>query len=104
MVRDFAGAVADCAYAGAAPAPPPPAAPAPAPLPLRLPAAERLVAIGDLHGDLDKARRAFRLAGLTDAADNWAGGSAVCVQVRAPRGGRRGRGGGWRGGGGAGRH
>jgi hypothetical protein len=33
-------------------------------VPTRLPAARRLVAIGDLHGDLAKARRAFALAGL----------------------------------------
>lgn len=64
-------------------------APAPAPvqpgkadLPTVVPAAERLVAIGDLHGDFGKARRAFRLAGLTDAEDRWIGGSSVCVQVR----------------------
>jgi hypothetical protein len=49
--------------------------------PTVLPAAARVVAIGDLHGDLDKARRAFRLAGLIDAADRWAGGAATVVQV-----------------------
>jgi len=51
-------------------------------LPTRLPAAARLVAIGDLHGDLPKARRAFRLAGLIDDQDRWAGGSTVAVQAR----------------------
>ncbi|GBF93820.1 hypothetical protein Rsub_06152 [Raphidocelis subcapitata] len=80
MLCSFVDHVVDCAYTGAAPAGPSSVAEAP-PLPLRLPAAERLVAIGDLHGDMAKARRAFRLAGLTDDAGNWAGGSTVAVQV-----------------------
>ena len=41
----------------------------------------RLVAIGDLHGDLDVTRRAFRLAGATDERDVWIGGSLVIVQM-----------------------
>jgi hypothetical protein len=45
------------------------------------PAPERLVAIGDLHGDLDAARRALRLAGAIDAADAWIGGKLVVVQT-----------------------
>ena len=49
--------------------------------PLRVPAAPRLVAVGDLHGDFMKAQRAFRLAGLTDDSDRWIGGETVCVQV-----------------------
>jgi len=46
------------------------------PLSVRIsrPAPERLVAIGDLHGDLEHARRALRLAGAIDARDHWAGG------------------------------
>lgn len=46
-----------------------------------LPATERLIAIGDLHGDIDKARRAFRLAGLIDENDRWSGGTTTAVQV-----------------------
>lgn len=46
-----------------------------------LPPVARLIAIGDLHGDLDKARRAFRLADLVDDRDQWIGGSTVAVQV-----------------------
>lgn len=42
---------------------------------------ERLVAIGDLHGDLDAARRALRLAGAIDAKDAWVGGKLVVVQT-----------------------
>lgn len=50
-------------------------------LPTRFPAAERIVAIGDLHGDLSAARAAFRLAGLIDDEDRWAGGTTVLVQT-----------------------
>jgi hypothetical protein len=46
-----------------------------------LPAVPRLVAIGDLHGDLRKARRAFRLGGLIDENDRWIGGTTTAVQV-----------------------
>ncbi|XP_059655257.1 shewanella-like protein phosphatase 2 [Cornus florida] len=45
------------------------------------PSPERLIAVGDLHGDLDKSKQALRLAGLIDASDRWAGGSATVVQV-----------------------
>lgn len=43
----------------------------------------RILAIGDLHGDLDQSRRALRLAGLlsSDGQDRWVGGNAVLVQV-----------------------
>ena len=44
-------------------------------------AAKRLVAVGDLHGDYDKTRRALRLSGLIDNADHWVGGNTVVVQV-----------------------
>ncbi|GIL76528.1 hypothetical protein Vretimale_6035 [Volvox reticuliferus] len=51
------------------------------PVPTAVPAAERLVAIGDIHGDYYKAVRAFRLAGLTDEHGRWSGGNTVAVQV-----------------------
>ena len=71
------------------PAPPPPApAPAPAPrctlapVPTKLPLQpKRLVAIGDLHGDLAAARAALRAAGAIDASDRWIGGELVIVQT-----------------------
>lgn len=45
---------------------------------IRYPAPERLVAIGDLHGDIDKARRALRLAGvLHERSEEWVGGETV---------------------------
>lgn len=45
------------------------------------PAPERIVAVGDLHGDLDAMRRAFRLAGAIDEKDGWIGGKLVLVQT-----------------------
>lgn len=52
-----------------------------APFALGLPAAPRVVAIGDLHGDLDATRRALRLAGAIDDTDHWIGGALVIVQT-----------------------
>jgi hypothetical protein len=49
--------------------------------PLRLPPAPRIVAIGDLHGDLGAARRALRLAGAIDERDRWTGADLVVVQT-----------------------
>lgn len=49
--------------------------------PFRFPAAERVVAVGDLHGDLASTREALRLAGAIDAEDRWIGGKLVLVQV-----------------------
>jgi hypothetical protein len=45
------------------------------------PAAPRVVAFGDVHGDLDATRRALRLAGAIDERDRWAGGALVVVQT-----------------------
>ncbi|CAN5777084.1 hypothetical protein BH23GEM9_BH23GEM9_25920 [soil metagenome] len=44
-------------------------------------AAPRIVAFGDVHGDLASARRALRLAGAVDEEDRWIGGSLVVVQT-----------------------
>ncbi len=52
-----------------------------APIPLRYPAAKRLVAIGDLHGDLAATRSALRAAGAIDERDRWIGGELVIVQT-----------------------
>ncbi|MBI4956073.1 MAG: metallophosphoesterase [Myxococcales bacterium] len=48
---------------------------------VRQPAPKRLVAVGDLHGDLAATRRVLRLAGVLDEADHWAGGDAWLVQT-----------------------
>jgi hypothetical protein len=50
-------------------------------LPCRFPPAARIVAIGDVHGDLEATQRAFRLAGAIDEEGNWIGGDLVVVQV-----------------------
>ena len=47
----------------------------------RYPAAPRVVAIGDLHGDFAAARRAFALAGAVDEDGRWSGGDLVVVQT-----------------------
>lgn len=41
----------------------------------------RVVAIGDLHGDLEATVRLLRLAGLIDSKQRWAGGDATLVQL-----------------------
>lgn len=47
----------------------------------RYPAAERIIAIGDVHGDLDAMRNALRGSGVIDEDDAWVGGKTVLVQV-----------------------
>lgn len=47
----------------------------------RFPAPARLVAIGDLHGDIEATRKALRLAGAIDQSDRWIGGELVLVQT-----------------------
>jgi hypothetical protein len=49
--------------------------------PFRFPQAPRVVAIGDLHGDLDATKRALRLAGAIDSQGRWSGGKLVVVQT-----------------------
>ncbi len=45
------------------------------------PRVRRLVAIGDLHADIDAARLAFQLAGATDRTGAWIGGDLTVVQM-----------------------
>lgn len=71
----FIGLVAACspgdpATAAASPA----AAPAPA-------TPSRIVAVGDLHGDLDNALAALALTGVVDAEGHWIGGTTTLVQT-----------------------
>ena len=68
---------------------PKPGAPAPKPEVAKValserssrPEAPRVVAVGDLHGDLDMARRVLRKAGAIDEKDAWIGGNLVLVQT-----------------------
>ncbi len=80
-----------------APAPPrevattPPAEAAPAPErtlppagerpPLRHPGGPRIVAVGDVHGDLDALRQALRAASLINDQDRWIGAESILVQT-----------------------
>lgn len=45
------------------------------------PPVPRLIAIGDLHGDVEAAQNAFEVAGLVDKHGNWCGKETVCVQI-----------------------
>ena len=45
------------------------------------PQPKRLIAIGDVHGDIEATRRALRLGGAIDEGDKWSGGDLVVVQV-----------------------
>jgi Calcineurin-like phosphoesterase len=75
------------------PSPPPPEpametpAPAPAaacnlaPIALRMPMPKRVVAIGDVHGDLAATRAALRAAGAIDETDHWIGNDLVVIQT-----------------------
>lgn len=47
----------------------------------RFAAADRVVAIGDVHGDLNATRAALKLGGVIDDKDNWVGGTTVVVQT-----------------------
>ena len=49
--------------------------------PTRYPAPERLVAFGDVHGDMQALQGALKLAGVVDEAGHWSGGKTVVVQT-----------------------
>jgi hypothetical protein len=49
--------------------------------PKRTPGAMRVVAFGDVHGDVAAAREALMLADVLDANDNWIGGTTNVVQL-----------------------
>lgn len=58
-----------------------PAAPAPSVALVRRPAAARVVAVGDLHGDLSATRAVLRAAKVLGDGDGWSGGATVLVQT-----------------------
>jgi hypothetical protein len=66
--------------ASPAPATEAPVAEPPAQPPSSLPAPARIVAIGDVHGDLRALEHALELAGAIDAAHHWTGGTMWVVQ------------------------
>ncbi|KAI0078752.1 Metallo-dependent phosphatase [Panus rudis PR-1116 ss-1] len=41
----------------------------------------RIVAVGDLHGDLPNAHKVLRMAGVVDEENNWSGGADIFVQT-----------------------
>eukprot|EP00188_Purpureofilum_apyrenoidigerum_P003269 Plantae.Rhodophyta-Purpureofilum_apyrenoidigerum.ctg33737.p1 GENE.Plantae.Rhodophyta-Purpureofilum_apyrenoidigerum.ctg33737~~Plantae.Rhodophyta-Purpureofilum_apyrenoidigerum.ctg33737.p1 ORF type:complete len:235 (+),score=49.79 Plantae.Rhodophyta-Purpureofilum_apyrenoidigerum.ctg33737:140-844(+) len=45
------------------------------------PEADRIIAVGDVHGDLSALRNALRLAKLIGTDDEWVGGNTVLVQL-----------------------
>lgn len=55
--------------------------PKPAPPKPRSPLPGRLVAIGDVHGDLQATRGVLQLAGAVGADDHWVGGDLTVVQT-----------------------
>ncbi|MRG97005.1 metallophosphoesterase [Polyangium spumosum] len=61
-------------------APTPTATAAPTPV-QRIAAPARIVAIGDVHGDLAATRAALRMAGAIDEKDHWVGKDLMIVQV-----------------------
>src|SRR5437868_5795043 len=54
---------------------------APATTGYKLPGSPRVVAIGDIHGDLTALRGALRLAGAIDSDDRWIGKDLTVVQT-----------------------
>ena len=82
LATTFLIGLAALALGACAPDQVPPETPAkPDPHATRLDAPERIVAIGDLHGDLSATRAALRLAGAIDSLDRWTGGELVIVQT-----------------------
>lgn len=53
----------------------------PVPPPAEIEAPARLVAVGDVHGDLDATLSVLQLAGLIDESGAWTGGETVLVQT-----------------------
>ncbi len=45
------------------------------------PTVERIIAIGDLHGDLNRAQQVFQMAEITDQNHHWIAGDLVVVQT-----------------------
>ncbi|XP_047939399.1 shewanella-like protein phosphatase 2 [Salvia hispanica] len=83
LISDFVNTFVDFSVSGGIFLPPEPESVKNSTGPLRtvFPQPARLVAVGDIHGDLPKAKSALRLAGLIGADDRWSGAAATVVQV-----------------------
>jgi len=47
----------------------------------RVPAAAKIIAIGDIHGDITALRKALYSAGVIDEKNSWTGGETVAIQT-----------------------
>ncbi|XP_073154697.1 shewanella-like protein phosphatase 2 [Henckelia pumila] len=81
LLSSFVDTFIDFSVSGGLFLPPDPLNNSNTPLQTVFPQPSRLIAIGDLHGDLIKSKQALRLAGLIGPDDHWSGGSATVVQV-----------------------
>ncbi|KAK9072414.1 hypothetical protein SSX86_008848 [Deinandra increscens subsp. villosa] len=79
LLSSFVDTFVDYSVSGGIFLPPVPT-PSP-PFQTSFPPPHRLIAIGDLHGDLLKSKQSLRLAGLIDSDDRWSGGSSTLLQV-----------------------
>jgi hypothetical protein len=51
------------------------------PIPMRIASKGRVIAFGDIHGDLPALKAALRAGGVVDASGTWNGGTTVVVQT-----------------------
>lgn len=49
--------------------------------PFVLPAAKRIIVLGDIHGDWDMLIKTLKIGNLIDSDNNWIGNDTVVVQV-----------------------
>jgi hypothetical protein len=81
LLLALSGEAGACSKKAHPPEPEPSLARLPPSRPYRFATPRRLVAIGDLHGDIAAARRALRLGGAVDDGGSWTGGHLVVVQI-----------------------
>ncbi|CAN4118132.1 unnamed protein product [Withania somnifera] len=81
IFSSFVDTFVDFSVSGGLFLPPPTITSSSHPLQTIFPSPTRLIAIGDLHGDFQKSKQAFKLAGLIDDHDKWCGGSTTVVQI-----------------------
>ncbi len=77
-------AVSGCAHAEAPAEPSAAVAPvdlAPARVQVSRPHPGRIVAVGDLHGDLGASLKVLSMAGIVDVEGHWAGGRTILIQT-----------------------